>query len=200
MMLRIENCGKKYEKNWIFRGISSTFSSPERIAILGPNGSGKSTFVKLLSGYLSPDEGTMHFPVSSEKMYNQISMAAPWIDLVEDLTLAELLKFHAGFRPFVLSLSQNDVLEISGLKYASSKQVRHFSSGMKQRLKLTLAILTQSEMLILDEPCANLDRNSIIWYQETLNKFLLDRLLFVASNHQQDETFLCTRKIEIKRI
>lgn len=199
MVLRLDNCGKKFEKHWIFRQVSYSFSSPDRVAILGPNGSGKSTFVKLISGYLSPNEGIMHLPVEQANWYKHISMAAPWIDLIEDLTLTELIRFHAGFRSFISSFTPKDIIAISELEHAASKQIRNFSSGMKQRLKLTLAILTESDVLILDEPCSNLDRNAILWYQNTLKTYLNDRLLFVASNHQLDEIFLCSEQIELHK-
>lgn len=201
MRVVLNNAGKRFDKHWVLRDFNGEFYSPAAVAILGQNGSGKSTLIKLLSGYLQPDEGKIEFTESNqipaEEIYRRVSMAAPWMDLIEEFTLTETLHFHCRFRTWVQPFDVNQLLEISELKHAANKQLRNYSSGMKQRVKLLLAILTQSSLLLLDEPCSNLDAKAVAWYQQLLKEHLGDRLLFVASNHQADEIFCCTSRIEL---
>jgi ABC-type multidrug transport system ATPase subunit len=77
--------------------------------------------------------------------------------------------------------------------------VRNFSSGMKQRLKLALAILSDTSLLLLDEPTSNLDATAIAWYGDLLREHVKDRTLLVASNRQEAEYALCTARVEVER-
>lgn len=201
MRVVLKNAGKQFEKHWVLRDFNGEFSSPNAVAILGQNGSGKSTLLKMLSGYLQPDEGKIEFAESNlipvEKIYPKVSMAAPWMELIEEFTLIEILHFHSRFRNWVQPFDLQQLLDISELRHAAHKQLRNYSSGMKQRVKLMLAILTQSSLLLLDEPCSNLDAKAVAWYQQLLKAYLGNRLLFVASNHQADEIFSCTSRIEL---
>lgn len=201
MRVILNNAGKQFDKHWVLRDFNGEYDAPGAIAILGQNGSGKSTLIKLLSGYVQPDEGKIKIiesnQIPAEEIYRRVSMAAPWMDLIEEFTLVETLHFHSRFRTWVQPLDVNQLLEISELKHAAHKQLRNFSSGMKQRVKLLLAILTQSSLLLLDEPCSNLDAKAVAWYQQLLKEHLSDRLLFVASNHQADEIFCCTSRIDL---
>lgn len=201
MRVVLKNAGKQFEKQWVLRNLNGEFSSPDTIAILGQNGTGKSTLIKMLSGYLQPNEGKIEFEESNiiptEEIYQKVSMAAPWMELIEELTLVEIFHFHSHFRKWVKPFDIQQLIQISGLQHAAHKQLRNYSSGMKQRVKLVLAILTQSSLLLLDEPCSNLDANAIAWYQQLLKSYLGNRLLFVASNHQADEIFCCSSRIEL---
>jgi ABC-type multidrug transport system ATPase subunit len=201
MRVILNNVGKQFHKHWVLRDFYGEFYAPGAVAILGQNGSGKSTLIKLLSGYLQPDKGKIEFiesnQIPTEEIYRKVSMAAPWMDLIEEFTLVETLHFHSRFRNWIHPFDVNQLLEISELKHAAHKQLRNFSSGMKQRVKLLLAILTQSNLLLLDEPCTNLDAKSIAWYQHLLKEHLCDRLVFIASNHQEDEIFCCNSCIEL---
>lgn len=201
MRVILNKVGKQFDQHWIIRDLSGNFSAPESVAVLGKNGSGKSTFIKMLSGYVQPDAGTLQFIDSSkipvDEIFLKVSMASPWMELIEEFTLEEILQFHGRFRSWVKPYTIQQLLEISELTHAAQKQIRHYSSGMKQRVKLLLAILTQSQLLLLDEPCSNLDANAVSWYQQLLKEHRGERLLFVASNHQADEIFCCTRNIEL---
>ncbi len=201
MRIILNNAGKQFDKHWVLRDFNGEFYAPGVVAILGPNGSGKSTLIKLLSGYLQPDEGKIEFidsnQIPAEEIYRRVSMAAPWMELIEELTLEEILYFHSRFRTWVQPFDVNQLIKISELKHVANKQLRNFSSGMKQRVKLLMAILTQSSLLLLDEPCSNLDAKAVAWYQHLLKEYMSDRLIFVASNHQTDEIFCCTSRIEL---
>ncbi len=191
MEIILNNIAKRYLYDWVFRSLNTCFKAPIHYAILGANGSGKSTLLKILSGHLSPSKGVIQYKIgnreiSREAIYQQVSFAAPYIDLVEEFTLLESIQFHQKFKPFFNNLSVNDFLELIQLPKAKNKELRFFSSGMKQRLKLGLAICSDTSMLLLDEPTSNLDEKSIEWYHTLLHQYLNNRLIIIASNEKRD--------------
>lgn len=202
MKLKLEQVGKRFNYDWIFRDIHLSFSTQKKYAVLGPNGSGKSTFLKVLSGHLTPSKGTITFwdqqdrPVSVNEVYQQLSYAAPYIDLIEEFTLLEAIQFHCRFKPFYQNMSAEDLVDILNFKAYRDKQVRFFSSGMKQRLKLALAICSDTQFLLLDEPTSNLDLQGIDWYRDLVQTYSKDRLIIIASNAEVDYNF-CDEYIQI---
>jgi ABC-type multidrug transport system ATPase subunit len=205
--IELENIGKRFRYEWIFKGISQTFEQGGSYAILGPNGSGKSTLMKVLSGHLSPSNGVISFSdkdkkiITVEEVYKHISYAAPYIDLVEEMTLEELLSYYFKFKTLRKRLTNKDLVEILGFQKSKNKQIRFFSSGMKQRLKLVLAICADTPILLLDEPTTNLDAQGVSWYQQlisenTQNTEGVERLVIVASNIEHDYVF-CTKQLNI---
>lgn len=201
MEIILNNIAKRYLYDWIFRNIDYHFSSTARYAILGSNGSGKSTLLKILSGHLTPTKGEIQYKIAGqeidkEDIYKQLSYASPYIDLIEEFTLAETVQFHRQFKPFLNNLSTDDFLGLIQLKKAKNKEVRFFSSGMKQRLKLGLAICSDTALLLLDEPTATLDEKSVAWFHELLEQYAKDRLIIIASNEERDVT-TCQERINI---
>ncbi len=191
MNITVENIGKRYLYEWIFKKINFHFKTATRYAILGTNGSGKSTFLKIISGHLSPSKGSILYQrkgqnVDSDDLYKQISFAAPYIELIEEFTLQEAVEFHQKFKTFRSNITTTHFLQLIQLEHAASKEIRFFSSGMKQRLKLGLAICSNTSILLLDEPTSNLDEKSIDWYQQLLNRFSDNRLILIASNEKRD--------------
>jgi len=194
MTIHLQNTGKRYRLEWIFRGIDFTFESPGRYAVLGPNGSGKSTLLKVLSGHLSPSKGRISFEINGkitepDIVYRSVSYAAPYIELIEEFTLEEALKFHAGLKPMLPGMTPARLYEILALPRARSKEIRFFSSGMKQRVKLALAICCDTPLLLLDEPATNLDVQGVEWYKNLIRQFTEDRLVVIASNDPHDAEF-----------
>jgi len=190
----LQNAGKRYRLDWIFRGLDYRFESGQRYAVLGPNGSGKSTLMKVLSGHLSPSKGSVVFRKNeaqtlSESLYHLVSYAAPYIELIEEFTLEEALQFHAKLKPLLPGMTPNRLGEILALSRARSKEIRFFSSGMKQRLKLALAICSATPILLLDEPATNLDEQGVAWYKNLLQEYAADRLVVIASNDPHDAAF-----------
>ena len=185
----LTDIGKKFGSNIIFKGINLNIPAASRLVIQGANGSGKSTLLQVISGFLIPDKGTVTWKegntvIPAEKVHAHISVSAPYLEVPEEFTLSELLAFHSRFRPFQGDLSAEEALSISGLEHVHSRQVRNFSSGMKQRVRLTLALLSRSGMLLLDEPTANLDKKAIEWYAGLLEKYAGERTVVVCSNSQ----------------
>ncbi|MEL6865553.1 MAG: ATP-binding cassette domain-containing protein [Bacteroidota bacterium] len=201
MEVVLNNIGKRYRFEWIFRQIQHTFTPDKAYALLGPNGSGKSTLMKILSGHLSPSEGEIEFiqhgkRIDTDEVYRQIAYAAPYIELIEEFSLLEGLEFHQAFKPFLDDLRPIDLIDILQFASSKNKEIRFFSSGMKQRLKLVLAICSNTPLLLLDEPTTNLDAQGVDWYQELIDRYKRDRLLIVASNIEQDYVF-CEEQLNI---
>ncbi len=197
MDIKLKQLGKRYKFEWIFRNLDFDFKHGQAYAILGANGSGKSTLLKVLSGHSSPSKGTIDFyqkdtKVELDKIYHNLSYAAPYIELIEELTLTEVLQFHQKFKSFQNDLSINDLIDILNFSKSKHKEVRFFSSGMKQRLKLVLAICSDTDFLLLDEPTTNLDNQGVNWYQELIDRFVKNRLTIVASNIEHDYEFCNT--------
>lgn len=192
MTISLEKIGKRYNYDWIFRGIDFTFEPHSRYAILGPNGSGKSTLLQMLAGSLQASEGSVSYtrddgqPLTGETVFHQIGLAAPYLEVVEEFSLLELLRFHEKFKPFLAGLGPRDVIRIVGLEASADKPIRLYSSGMKQRVKLAQAIFSDTPILLLDEPCTNLDEAGVRLYHTLLTEYAADRLLVVSSNDPKE--------------
>lgn len=201
MELVLNNVGKRYRFDWIFRHIDFHFRANKKYAILGPNGSGKSTLMKVLSGHLTPSKGQIEFQKNGskiliDKVYQSISYAAPYIDLIEEMTLEEAISFHLRFKSMRKNLKTSDLINLLDFSKSKKKEIRFFSSGMKQRLKLVLAICSDTPLLLLDEPTTNLDQQGFEWYQKLIDEFTDNRMVIVASNVEMDYHF-CEEQLNI---
>ncbi len=204
MNITLSNTGKRFNREWIFRHCSYTFTSGKNYAITGPNGSGKSTLLQVIAGATLHNEGTIEYRTTDNEQrttdethhYNSISIAAPYLELIEEMTAKEMLSFHSKFKPLIQSLSIEDMLKIVGLEKAVNKQLRYFSSGMKQRLKLAQAFFSNTPVLLLDEPTTNLDADGIALYQTLISNYTKDKLVIVSSNVKEEYGF-CEEVIEI---
>jgi ABC-type multidrug transport system ATPase subunit len=203
MQIELQNISKKYSNNYIIKDFSYQFQAGNSYAILGSNGSGKSTLVKILTGLYSVSKGEVKFSMAEktipvDKVFNHVSLAAPWGDVIEDLSLKECIEFHFKFRQSINGVKVNDLLKISGLEESKNKFIHQFSSGMKQRVRLLLGVLTQSDLLLLDEPTSNLDASGKQWYADLVKSYSGNRTIIVASNHLQEEYSFCKEVIELK--
>ena len=201
MRIELENLGKRFSRQWIFRKISYSFTAGNAYAIVGPNVSGKSTLLQVIAGAVEKSEGNIIFQDANaalplEMHYKQISIAAPYLELIEELTLTEFLHFHHSFKPFSQNFSVPFIVDYLGLKTASNKQIRYFSSGMKQRVKLAQAIFSEVPLVLLDEPTANLDLDGIALYLEMVKNFCGKRLLLIGSN-DEEEIKMCSGRLNV---
>ena len=204
MRITLSGVAKQFSREKVFHGADHVFEAASRTAILGPNGSGKSTLLQVVAGALVPTAGRLVHAIGEseleqEEVYRHVSIAAPYLDLYEELSLRETIATHARFKPFRSGISQAEVAEAAYLHAHLEKPVSNFSSGMKQRLKLALAILSDTPLLLLDEPASNLDVEGIAWFRALLLGHMEGRTLLVASNRQAEETFACTSSVEIQR-
>lgn len=201
MTISLSDTGKRFNRDWIFRHLSYQFSSGSSYAIVGPNGSGKSTLLQAISGALLINEGSIGYelngqPIADEKMHRHLSFCAPYLELIEEMTATELLRFHREFKPLLPGIDIENALELAGLAPAAQKQIRYFSSGMKQRLKLIQCFLSDAPVLLLDEPCTNLDKEGIALYRSLLEQYSTKRLVIISSNDPV-EYAQCTAQISI---
>jgi len=199
----IDKIGKKFRNEWIFKNLSLQLKTGDVLGITGSNGSGKSTLLQVLSGFMSVSTGSIsysynHKHVQPDSVYELVSLASPYLVLVEDYTLREMLKFYFRFKKIANGITVDNILEESLLKQHADKQLKDFSSGMKQKVKLLLAITSDTPILLLDEPCTNLDSHVIEWYQQYLRKFSSDRLIIVCSNQVKEELFMCNKFLSIE--
>lgn len=202
MQISLQNIGKKFRKEWIFRNVNLEFVSGNSYTFVGPNGSGKSTLLQVLAGVTPKTEGEIIYQknkseVSIDDIYREIVIAAPYLELVEEFTLLESIEFHQKFKQFKDDLTPKQLIEKLNLKPHADKPVRNFSSGMKQRLKLGLAFWSVSDIILLDEPTSNLDAQATEWYLSQIEQHTQDRLLIICSNQPHEYAF-CKNIVDIR--
>ncbi len=190
MKISLQNAGKRYNRDWIFRNLSYEFSSPGAYAITGLNGSGKSTLLQCIAGSVLHSEGTFQYKQNDTVLdtpHEYLSMATPYMELVEEMTANEMLQFHRKFKS--LSTTNENILAEVALQNAAKKQIRYFSSGMKQRLKLAMAFFSETPVILLDEPVTNLDKEGIKLYHSLIATHTAEKLVIVSSNDEEEYHF-----------
>lgn len=202
MKVSLTDAGKRFNRDWIFRHCTYEFAAEQSYAIIGPNGAGKSTLLQTLSGSMLLSEGIGKWifndkEIASDKVFNYVSICAPYLEVVEEMTLNEFLNFHKSFKPFFPGISVENIISILGLENAATKQIRYFSSGMKQRVKLAQAIFSDTPILLLDEPCTNFDKSGYELYYHLINDYSKKRTVIVSSNDQNEFKF-CTHQLNIQ--
>jgi ABC-type multidrug transport system ATPase subunit len=222
MTIQLTDAGKRFNRDWIFRHVTYTFEPGHTYAITGPNGSGKSTLLQVIAGSMEASEGkSLHHlrsgdvrsndlgnvslssaidhlpsPIDPESVYRYISIAAPYLEVIEEMTALEFFRFHADFKPFLPGLSPENIVQLADLDKAAHKQIRYYSSGMKQRVKLAQAIFTNSPLLLLDEPCTNLDQSGYQLYHHLVQTYTAGKTVIVSSNDPQEYSF-CRHQLSI---
>ncbi|MCE7071330.1 ATP-binding cassette domain-containing protein [Dyadobacter sp. CY327] len=195
MQISVEKIGKKFVKEWIVRNATFELAAGQQYTFVGPNGSGKSTLLQLLTGIVPVSEGTIRYIDQSGKeievdhWYKHLVIAAPYLELIEEFTLRELIQFHSRFKAFKNGISFKDFEDFIQLPHASGKTLRHFSSGMKQRVKLGLAFMSDVPVIFLDEPTTNLDVPGINWYLDHVVHHTQNQLVLLGSNVKQEYEF-----------
>jgi ABC-type multidrug transport system ATPase subunit len=155
----------------------------------------------VLSAGMMINEGKIEYrqenkEVKNEDVYRHFSICAPYLEVVEEMTLTEFLNFHQGFKPFLPGLSTASIISILGLEKAVNKQIRYYSSGMKQRVKLAQCIFSDAAIVLLDEPCTNLDADGIKLYHSLVESYCKNRLVVVSSNDEVEYSF-CKEKLNL---
>ena len=199
MKISLNGIGKRYQRHWIFRNAHLRFNASGSYALLGNNGSGKSTLLRIIAGMQAASEGNLSFEqngraIETAAVFPHISFCAPGMEIPEELTLREALEFHFSFKPMLQGMTVNTIIEATGLIRAAGKPVADYSSGMKQRVKLAQAIFADTPVLLLDEPCTNLDEAGVAQYLSWIGQYTKNRLVIVASNDAREYSF-CAEKI-----
>lgn len=196
--------GKRFNRDWVFRELTHTFTENTHTVILGPNGSGKSTLLQVILGSTVPSVGKVTYKVNGHDLgpdgsLGLFSLATPYLELIEEYTLREMLDFHNSLIPFRNGISHEEFIRTLYLEDAADKALKHYSSGMRQRVKLGLALLSDTPFVLLDEPTSNLDRRAVEWYGQLVDSHSGGRIIIVCSNAQEQEYLFCSESIEIGR-
>lgn len=201
MQIHLSDLSKRFNREWIFHELNYTFLSNKIYAIVGPNGSGKSTLIRIISGQMPFTSGEVTYSSNGrelpvESIYRNISIAAPYMELIEELTLEEIWKFHFKFKKGPLVNDTDQVIQTLGLEKGRGKAIKNYSSGMKQRLKLGLAFFSDTELLLLDEPTSNLDESGMVMYLRLIENWKRNRTILIGSNQTQ-EYQMCDGKLDV---
>jgi ABC-type multidrug transport system ATPase subunit len=199
--IRLADAGKRYNRDWIFRRLAADIPAGSRLALVGSNGSGKSTLLQCLAGYQALSSGSRTYelagqPLAEGELFRHLSMAAPYLDLPEAYTLSELLDFHFSLKKLRSDFDLQHWVTEAGLTAHRNKQLLHYSSGMKQRVKLLLAIGSEVPLLLLDEPTTNLDAQGVDWYAALIDQGAAQQTIIVASNQPHEYAF-CEKSLRI---
>jgi len=203
MKIELINLGKRFNRDWIFRNLDFQFEARKHYAITGPNGSGKSTLLQIISGATIHNQGSVKYfepekEIIPEKIFKKISFAAPYLELIEEMTLHEFFSFHNKMKGWIYTIDTNKIISILGLEKSAHKQIRYFSSGMKQRAKLAQAIFSDVPTVLLDEPLTNLDDEGIFLYNSLIEDYCNHRLVIVSSNDKKEYSF-CDEVIDMRK-
>jgi ABC-type multidrug transport system ATPase subunit len=190
MTIEVQGLGHSFNQNELFNNLTFTIPSKSSCAIVGANGSGKSTLMQILAGRITPQKGNVTFITSNNKVipaedvYSHIAWTAPMIELYAVLTVHEAVRLHARFKPLVLPI--DDILDLIQLTPHQRKPLKNLSSGMMQRLKVGLALFSQSSLLLLDEPTGFMDEANTERFLSLIQEYQGERTYILASNIAQE--------------
>jgi len=192
MKIAVNSVGKYFGEKKIFTNLNFEISSGSSVAIVGPNGSGKTTLLRIISGLVNPTEGSVEYFDNGKKLdkkiiFSKFGLVGPYLELYEELTALENLMFFAKMKRMInpkdLLVELLDQMRLKGREY---DLVKNYSSGMKQRLKYVFALMSKPEVLLLDEPTSNLDKEGIHTVYKIMEKQKSKGILIIATNDDGD--------------
>ncbi len=203
MSIAIQNISKSYGTQKALDAISFSINKGEIVGFLGPNGAGKSTLMKILTTYLTADEGSAKvngFDVSSQPKDVQLSIGylPEHNPLYLDLYVREYLAFNADVYKVATSRIE-EVIQLTGLTTESHKKIGQLSKGYRQRVGLANALLHNPDVLILDEPTTGLDPNQLVEIRNVIKNAGKDKTVFLSTHIMQEVEAICDRVIIIDK-
>ncbi len=195
--------GKRYDQRVVFRGIEGAAEPGSVLVLTGPNGSGKSTLMSILCGLLRPSRGTVQYldgqgEIARSKWRLHLGVVAPGMSVYEELTARENLAFYAQVRGLKQDGASIDrLIERVGLDPERSTPVVGYSTGMRQRLKIAQAILSQPDVLFLDEPGSNLDPAGQDWLEAWVEAFAVEGKTIVLATNDRREMEWGDERVEL---
>jgi ABC-2 type transport system ATP-binding protein len=205
MSIHVENLLKTYGTQRAVNNISFNINKGEIVGFLGPNGAGKSTTMKMITGFLQPNAGTITVsginvrkaPLEAKKKIGYLPESNA---LYYDMYVREYLHFIADVHAVKNPKSEiENVITTVGLTPESNKRIGQLSKGYKQRVGLAAALLHHPEVLILDEPTSGLDPNQIIEIRQVIKEQGRDKLVLFSSHIMQEVEAICDRVIIINK-
>jgi ABC-2 type transport system ATP-binding protein len=199
MSIIVSGIHKKYGTQEAVHDVSFTLQKGEIVGFLGPNGAGKSTTLKMITGYVKPDAGTISVegmlvheqPLAVRKKIGYLPEANP---LYYDMYVREYLFFIAGVHQVAAPREAVErVIQLTGLTREAHKKNGQLSKGYKQRVGLAAALVHNPPVLILDEPTSGLDPNQIIEIREVIRKLGEDKTILFSSHILQEVEAICDR-------
>jgi ABC-2 type transport system ATP-binding protein len=199
--ISLHHIGKRFRSEWVFRDVDLNIQPRTHLGILGGNGSGKSTLLQILSGYAGASEGRIVWEehdkrIHRDDVFKRVAICAPYMQVYEDFSLVENVDFFLRFRSLAHDMNADAFADRLGLHTHRHKPLRFFSSGMRQRVKLGLALFADVPVVLLDEPVSHLDKAGVAWFRACVEG-ISDKIVCVASNSHADETASCTQFIDV---
>lgn len=195
MRIIASDISKEFGERKIFRAVDFTVRKGQSLAITGPNGSGKTTLIRILCGLIRPTSGTIEYwnedrQIDPDHIYKYIGLVGPYLELYEELSAWENLRFIAKIKGLGdWQRSSDRLLDKFRLKGREDDAVKTYSSGMKQRLKYVFALLHRPPILLLDEPTSNLDSEGVATVYSVMERQKSNDILILATNDQDDLKF-----------
>ena len=188
MQIQINNIGKRYQNQWLFRNINLELKLGDSLSVTGHNGSGKSTFMQIVYGLVQASEGEILLNgTSNYKPHEVFALSAPYLELPMEFNIEEIHDLY--LRTQKINTDLDGFLSFSDFnKSQASRAVKLFSSGMLQRLKTALCLSSNSSILLLDEPLSNMDAKGEDWYKNCLND-IKDKIVIIAGNNPIEYAF-----------
>ena len=201
LRVELQDVSKRFGRQWIVKQLTTTYLSGHTYGISGRNGSGKSTLLRMVAGQLTPSRGRVRHlidnrPINISEVYQQVSWIGPYSELIEELTVSEMLTFHFRMKPALASLTVGDILGRIELASAADRKLSECSSGMRQRVLLATALYSSAPLLLLDEPTITLDGAAVTWFEAELDRYRGDKCCIIASNDARDLRS-CTHTLDL---
>jgi heme exporter protein A len=200
-VLEIEQLSKRFARRQVVKDVSLRLQSGEVLGVIGANGSGKSTLIKMIAGLLRPDSGALRLTVDgaviqSKQIHEHCGLVAPYLELYDEFTPVELLQLHADLHGQLYDATRtHSLLEQFQLQDVSSRPVRGFSSGMRQRVAIVLALSLRPPLLLFDEPGVTLDEAGRSSLAQCISDARHLGLILILATNDERERELCDRVV-----
>ncbi|MEO6728923.1 MAG: ATP-binding cassette domain-containing protein [Candidatus Dojkabacteria bacterium] len=206
-MIELKNIKKLYGTNIAVNDISLKINKGEIVGLLGPNGAGKSTTMKMLCGYLVPDEGTVEIDGKNVKDNMQSSKEKIGYmpennPLYKDIRVGDALDFAMDLKnvPAKERKKRMDkIVKATGLKEVFFKPIGELSKGFKQRVGIAQVLAGDPEILVLDEPTEGLDPNQRAEIRKLIIALGKDKTVIISTHVMQEVEAMCTRIILVNK-
>jgi ABC-type multidrug transport system ATPase subunit len=220
LSLNLQAVTKRYSRSPVFSAVTFEAHQGEIIAITGANGSGKSTLLKIIAGVSEPTKGKCNWKIDQTNLANHenvrgreisnipqeiqkiLGFVSPYLELYNELTAIEHVQFVAELKRLKIS-SDEAVNELTSFGLdkdiaSSDRTMKHYSSGMQQRVRLAMAFISKPKILLLDEPSSNLDEAGIQTLFRKLDRYATDGSIVIIATNDEREKNLASREVALE--